>query len=31
LISHDLATPDNAIGRKFAFTRSSPPAASMTI
>jgi hypothetical protein len=31
LISHDLAAPDNAVGRKFAFTRSSPLAASMTV
>jgi hypothetical protein len=30
-MSHDLAAPDNAVGRKFAFTRSSPLAASMTV
>jgi hypothetical protein len=29
LMSHDLATPINVVGRKLAFTRSSHPAASM--
>jgi hypothetical protein len=31
LMSHDLAAPDNAVGRTFAFTWSSPPTASMTV
>jgi hypothetical protein len=31
LMSHDLAVPVNAVGRKLAFIRSSPPAASMMI
>jgi hypothetical protein len=31
LMSHDLAIPVNAVGRKLAFTRSSPPAALMTV
>jgi hypothetical protein len=31
LMSHDRAAPDNIVGRKFAFTRSSPPTASMTV
>jgi hypothetical protein len=31
LMSHDLAVPVNAVGRKLAFTRSSPLAASMTV
>jgi hypothetical protein len=31
LMSHDLAAPINAVCRKLAFTRSSPPAASMTV
>jgi hypothetical protein len=30
-VSHDLAAPDNVVGRKLAFTQSSPPAASMTV
>jgi hypothetical protein len=31
LMSHDLTVSVNSMGRKLAFTRSSPPAASMTI
>jgi hypothetical protein len=31
LMSHDLPAPDNAICRKLAFTRSSPPTTSMTV
>jgi hypothetical protein len=31
LMSHDLAALVNAMGRKLAFTRLSPPAASMTV
>jgi hypothetical protein len=31
LMSHDLATPVNALGRKLTFARSSPPADSMTV
>jgi hypothetical protein len=31
LMSHDLAALVNAMGRKLAFTRSSPSAASMTV
>jgi hypothetical protein len=31
LMSHDLAAPVNAVGRKLAFTRSSPPVATMTV
>jgi hypothetical protein len=30
-MSHDVADPDNAVCRKLAFTRSSPPTASMTV
>jgi hypothetical protein len=30
-MSHDLATPDSAVGRYLAFTRSSPSTASMTV
>jgi hypothetical protein len=31
LMSHDLAAPDNVVGKKLAFTRSSPTAASMIV
>jgi hypothetical protein len=31
LMSHDLTMPVNVVGRKLAFTRSSPPTASMTV
>jgi hypothetical protein len=31
LMSHDMTAPDNAVCRKLAFTRSSPPVASMTV
>jgi hypothetical protein len=31
LISHDLVASVNTVGRKLAFTRSSPPVASMTV
>jgi hypothetical protein len=30
-MSHDLTVPINAVGRKLAVTRSSPPVASMTV
>jgi hypothetical protein len=30
-MSHDLATSVNAVGKKLAFTRSSPPTASMMV
>jgi hypothetical protein len=31
LMSHDLVAPDNAVGKKLIFTRSSPPTASMMV
>jgi hypothetical protein len=31
LMSHDVDAPINTVGRKLASTRSSPPAASMTV
>jgi hypothetical protein len=31
LMSHDLVALVNAVGKKLAFTRSSPPVASMTV
>jgi hypothetical protein len=31
LMSHDLAAPINVVGRKLAFTRSSPSMVSMTV
>jgi hypothetical protein len=31
LMSYDLVAPVNAVGRKLAFTRSSPPVTSMMI
>jgi hypothetical protein len=31
LMSHDLAALVNTVGKKLAFTQSSPPAVSMTI
>jgi hypothetical protein len=31
LMSHDLAASVNVVGRKLAFTQSSPPVASMMV
>jgi hypothetical protein len=31
LMSHDMVAPFNIMGKKLAFMRSSPPAASMTV
>jgi hypothetical protein len=31
LMSHDLAASVNVVGKKLAFTQSSPPTASMTV